>query len=301
MAILTDTELLAGLRARDAVRWMRDAALAHHRGELVGPPRVSAPLGDGALVVTAGALRGRWYGYRSRAGLAPGGDEITVVQEHGSGRVLALAAGRELGPRRTGAIGGAAADALARPDASVLALVGAGTQAWTQLWAVAAVRDLREVRVHVRTPERRDAFARRAREVLGIEVTGFADARTAVDGADLVVCATTSTTPVVERDWLAPGAYLATLGPKQPGAAEVEVGTLAACDAVVTDSPAQLLDGSPTSNVVGTEVAGAVVALGAVIAGDAQARRTDADVVAFSSVGLAGTEPYLLARYAGVA
>lgn len=299
--VLTDTEVLATLRARDAVRWMQDAALAAHRGHLHAPPRTTTDLGEGSLVVTAGHLDGAWYGYRAydTYGLVAG-EQTVVVHDADTGRVHAVAIGSELGPRRTGALGGAAADALATPDASRLALVGAGTQAWTQLWAIAAVRSLAEVRVFARDQGHRSGFARRAREQLGVDCVAVTSARDAVEGADLVVCATPSPTPVIAYDWLAPGAYVATLGPKQMGHHEVDTALLEAVDVVVTDSRAQTLGYDPPSTVVGTRVEDHLQELGAVLDGAATGRTSHDQVCLFYSVGLAGTEPYLLAKLTGL-
>ncbi|MFD1824691.1 MULTISPECIES: ornithine cyclodeaminase family protein [Mumia] len=299
---LTDTAVLAMLRARDAVQWMKDAAVAAHRGQLHAPARIRADIGAGSLVVTAGHLDGHWYGYRAydTFGLVAG-DQVVVVHDAELGRVHAMAVGAELGPRRTGAIGGAAADTLATADASRLALIGAGTQAWTQLWAIDAVRDLSEVRVFTRDPVHAEGFARRAREQLGLDCTPSRSARDAVDGADLVVCATPSNEPVLAYDWLTPGAYVATLGPKQMGRHEVDAEFLEAADVVVTDSRAQALEHDPPTTVVGTRVEDHLQELGAVLDGAATGRTSHDQVCVFYSVGLAGTEPYLLAKLTGLA
>src|SRR5260370_1445785 len=141
--VLHDGDVLAWMTAADAVRWAGEAVDAHHRGELVAPPRIHADFGDGRLVFTTGRLRGSWFGYRSYDTFpADPGAQVVVVHDETSGQVRAVAVGNELGPRRTGAIGAVAADALAPPGAGIAAVIGAGTQAYTQLWALAAVREL---------------------------------------------------------------------------------------------------------------------------------------------------------------
>src|SRR5262245_12499755 len=114
-----DAEIAERLSATAAVRWIGEAVDAHHRGELTAPPRVHTDLGDGRLVFTTGRLRGSWFGYRSYETM-PGnpGAQVTVVHDESSGRVRAVAIGNELGPRRVGAIGAVAADALAPPGAA---------------------------------------------------------------------------------------------------------------------------------------------------------------------------------------
>jgi hypothetical protein len=80
------------------------------------------------------------------------GAQVVVVHDESTGRVRAVAVGNEMGPRRVGATGAIAADALAPAAAAgVVAVIGTGTHAYTQVWALAAVRALRDARVYSRT------------------------------------------------------------------------------------------------------------------------------------------------------
>ncbi|WP_202873555.1 ornithine cyclodeaminase family protein [Kribbella speibonae] len=297
MKVLTDADIRERLTAPDAVAWMRDAILAAHDGRLHTPPRVHAELGAGNLVFTTGALEGEWYGYRSYDTFPTDpGSQMVVVHDWTSGDVRGVAVGNELGPRRVGAIGAVAVDALANPAATSLGLVGAGPQAWTQLWAISAVRTLSEVRVFSRDPVRRNAFVARVSEELGLPAVAAGSAQEAVEGQDLVVLATSSPTPVLEADWIAPGAYVTTLGPKQVGRAEFGPDLVARADVAVTDSVAQTSAYDPPFVLAGTPQHERLTSLGAVLAGDAPGRRSPDQTVIFCSVGLAGTEAFLLAR-----
>jgi len=145
--ILYDDDIRSRLDARDAVRWMGEAIDANYCGDLVAPPRVHADLGDGRIVFTTGRLRGSWFGYRSYDTFpTEPGSQLVAVHDESSGEMRDIAIGNELGPRRTGAIGEVAAEALASPTATIAALIGTGTQALTQLWALSTVRDLTQVR-----------------------------------------------------------------------------------------------------------------------------------------------------------
>jgi len=108
------------------------------------------------------------------------------------GRLLGLVVGDELGARRTGALGAVAVDALARPEADIVGVIGTDRQAWTQLWALTAVRDLTQVRVHSPNEQRRRTFAVRAHDELGLVVTPTVDAASAIRNAGIVVLARTS-------------------------------------------------------------------------------------------------------------
>jgi ornithine cyclodeaminase len=280
------------------VRWIGEAVDAHHRGELIAPPRAHADLGDGRLVFTTGRLRGHWFGYRSYDTLPSlPGAQIVVVQDERSGQVRALAIGNELGPRRTGAMGAVAADALAPPDAHRIAVIGSGTQAYAQLWALASVRHLREVRVYSRDPARRRSFCERAAPVVDGACRPAAHAREAIDGAHIVILATSSPSPVVDAEWFQPGTYVTTLGPKQQGRAEFGLDLAEAASILATDSVDQIGAYEPPNLLVGTPHLDRLTSLGALRATSAPASPTNG-ISLFFSVGLAGTEAFLLDRLA---
>lgn len=295
--VLTDADISRVLSPGRAIAWMREALLAEHRGTLHSPPRVHTDLGGGRLVFTTGSLEGTWFGYRSYDTFAsPPGEQVVVVHNTVDGRVRGIAVGNELGPRRVGAIGGVAADLLARPNASSLALIGTGTQAWAQLCAIAEVRDLTEVRVHSRRAEHRRAFVARTDAELELTARAEPQARAAVEGADIVVLATSSPTPVIDAGWVAAGSYITTLGPKQVGRAEFGPELVAASDAVFTDSVAQISAYDPPNILQGTAQEHRLSSLGAVLAGEVSGRTSDDQRLLFCSVGLAGTETFLLDR-----
>lgn len=292
----SDDDIRSRLNARDAVQWMGGAIDDHHRGNLVAPPRAHVELGGGRIMFTAGHLRESWFGYRSYDTFQAGpGEQVVVVHDEATGTVRVIAVGNELGPRRTGAIGAVAADALASPTATVAAIIGTGTQAATQLWALSVVRNLNEVRIFSRNDARRDAFVKRAKVLTGAECHCASSARTAVTGAEIVILATSSPTPVIEADWLESGAYVTTLGPKQQGRAEFGLDLPATAALIVTDSLAQIDAYDPPNVLVGTPQRDRLVSLGAVRAGEVARPESD-QISLFFSVGLAGTEVYLLNR-----
>lgn len=298
MIVLDDEDIRTELDAADATRWMGDAIDAHYRGDLVAPPRVYTDLEDGRLVFTTGHLRRSWFGYRSYDSFpTDAGDQVVVVHDGRSGSVRAVAIGNELGRRRVGAIGAVAADALASPSASVAAVIGTGFQASTQLWGLTSVRRLSNVRVFSRDPARREAFAVAAESRYGITCSPVPSARKAVTDAEIIVLATNSSAPVVDASWLTSGAYVTTLGPKQQGRAEFGLDLPAAAAIIVTDSIDQLDAYDPPSVLVGTPFRDRLVSLGAIRSGEVVLPAVSG-IRVFFSVGLAGTEVYLLDRLA---
>lgn len=249
------------------------------------------------MVLTAGHLTGEWYGFRSYDTFGhPESAQVVVLHDGRTGAVRAVAVGEELGSRRTGGLGGVAVDALARPDAATLGVIGSGGQAWTQVWAAAAVRPLREVTVHSRSAARREAFAARVRAELGVPARAVDSARAAVRDRDVVVLATTAVTPVLDAADLAPGTHVNTVGFKQVDRHEFGADLLDAADLLATDSPAQAAAYDPPMLATLPGYAGRLRDLGAVLAGAVPGRTGADQVTVFCSTGLAGTEVFLLDR-----
>jgi ornithine cyclodeaminase/alanine dehydrogenase-like protein (mu-crystallin family) len=140
---------------------------------------------------------------------------------------------------RTGAGTALAARYLARADSASLVLFGAGRVARNQLLALAAVLPLKRVRIVARSPSRADAFVRWARNVnagMPHDIAIVSDADAAVAEADVVVCATTSTQPVLYGAALRPGTFVAAVGANQVEAREVDSVTIVRASKRVIDS-----------------------------------------------------------------
>ncbi|MFI5485226.1 ornithine cyclodeaminase family protein [Micromonospora echinaurantiaca] len=299
--LFSDREVTAALDAGATVDAMRDALRAAYAGRLVAPPRASASLGGGRMVLTAGHLTGEWYGFRSYDTFGhPEAEQVVVLHDGRTGAVRAVAVGEELGSRRTGGLGGVAVDALARPDAATLGVIGSGRQAWTQVWAAAVVRPLREVTVYSRSAARREAFATRVRAELDVPARAVESARAAVRDRDLVVLATTSPTPVLDAADLRPGTHVNAVGFKQRDRAEFGTDLLDVADLLVTDSPAQAAAYAPPMLAADPPYAHRLLDLGAVLTGAATGRTRADQISVFCSVGLAGTEVFLLDRLVAV-
>lgn len=292
--LLDDDDVRARLDAATAVTAVREALLAEHRGTLHAPPRLRARFGDGDLVVTAGHLTARrLFGFRSYDTFA-GAEQLVAVWSSADGRLRAVVHGAELGARRTGAIGAVAVDVAARPGPVRLGLVGAGTQAWTQLWALSEVREVTEAVVAARHPEHAAAFARRAGEELGVPARAVTAVEDAVRERDVVIAATTSTVPVLDAGWIAPGTHVTTVGPKTVAGHELPAGLAERAGLVFTDSPAQASAATPPYALPADRMAG----LGAILAGAVPGRTAPEEITVFCSAGLAGTEVAVAAALA---
>jgi ornithine cyclodeaminase/alanine dehydrogenase-like protein (mu-crystallin family) len=184
---------------------------------------------------------------------------------------------------RTAAVSAVATRLLAREDASVLAIIGAGVQARAHLTALRSVRGFEEVRVHSRT----EAHAR----AIGDGVVVAPSAAEAVRGADVVVTATSSREPVLSRGWLSPGTHVNAVGASTPAARELDVETVAA-SALFADSRESISNEAGEFRLAVEQglisgidhVRGS---LGELLIGAAPGRQDDRELTLFRSLGLA--------------
>lgn len=294
LVIVTDDDIRDRLTAADALIWAHEALTRHATGALTAPPRARIDLGAGSLVVTAGQSGHDWYGYRCYDTMpTTGDDQVVVAHDTATGEIVAVAVGTELGARRTGALGGVAAQTLTGGTVNHLGIIGTGRQAFTQLWAITGFTAPDRITVHSPTPTRREQFRDRAAAELGLTVQTCDNARDAVTGADMVVLATSSPTPVIDTRWLRDDVVVTTMGPKQLGRAEFTSDLVTEAVFAVTDSLDQLHSYDPPALTATTS---GMHELGNLVTGAVNAPTTGRRV--YCSVGLAGTEVHLLGRLA---
>jgi alanine dehydrogenase len=176
------------------------------------PPRVAALAPQGLLAAMPGYAEGvleaklvSVFSGNHAAGL-PSHQALIVLFDSEDGSPLAVMDGTAITALRTAAASALATRALAREDARVLAVLGAGVQGRSHLEVVPRVRTFTEIRVASRTPAHAAALAGEA------GVRAAASFEEAVRGADVVCCCTDSSEPVLRREWLAEGAHVTSVG-----------------------------------------------------------------------------------------
>jgi ornithine cyclodeaminase len=292
MRVLNDADV-AEVPAAEVVSAARNALLKLGNAELIAPPRIQTNVGAIQYVFTVGGVVNGCSGFRVYRAGEPAGDQLVVVW-NASGILAGLVIGDELGARRTGALGAVAADVLARPDANMVAVVGTGHQAWTQLWALQAVRKLKRVFVYSPSRQHREDFAARVhRDLRGIEeVLPTLDAGAAVREADIVILATRSTTPVIAAEDVRPGTHVTTIGPKTVDGHETPLELVEAAAVVACDSPAQAVAyGRPFFTG-----SAQLISLADVLLGKHHGRQHNEDITLYCSAGLAGSEVVIAER-----
>jgi ornithine cyclodeaminase/alanine dehydrogenase-like protein (mu-crystallin family) len=193
-----------------------------------------------------------------------------------TGEPLALVNASALTEIRTAATSAVATDLLARPGSAELAIIGAGVQARAHAHAVAATRALSCIRVACRDLGRAREVAAELAGQLGLPVTGYDAVAGAVEGADIVVTATSSPRPVLRREWLRPGTHVNAVGACLPTDREIDTATMA-------EAERELVAAGRAVNPVRAE-------LGELLTGTAPGRADDDEITLFESLGLAAED-----------
>lgn len=207
-----------------------------------------------------------------------------------SGDLLALVEGDYLGQMRTGAASGVATKLLANPNARTVGIIGTGSQARTQLEAVAIARKIDHVNGFSRDAQRREQFAGDMTSKLGLKVSAVASAEEAVRGADIVVTATTSTEPVLRGEWLKPGVHVNAIGANFPQKRELDDEAVRRAGLIAVDSLEQSkMEAGDLIHAFGDETSrwSRLTELAQIIAGKAPGRKDPTDVTLFKSNGIA--------------
>lgn len=293
----------AAVRAALPMDELLDAVEDAYRAVVAGrdhsPLRTHVALPNGDLLLMPGVQDG--VGGRTvkvvtvmpanaAAGL-PTVQAIVLWLDAATGTPRAVLDGATLTAMRTGAASGVATRLLARRDAATLAVIGAGAQAPWQVRAVLAARPIRRVRIHAPSPTRREALATALGDELGpaVVVTATASAVEAVRDADVVCCATTSSTPVLEADWIGLGTHVNGVGAFRLGMVELPPALFARAATVAVDelgaarAEAGDLMAAVEAGAIGEEQ---LVEIGAVARDWVDTRDRDA-ITVFKSVGLA--------------
>lgn len=280
MLILDETAVRKFLEMRTLIPAMERALRALSTGEVVQPLRVMVPVAEhggflGSMPAYAGAQLGaKLVTFFPNNQGVPTHHALVVLFQPETGQPVVLMDGRLITEMRTGAVSAVATKSLARPDASVLAILGSGIQAQSHLEALRLVRDFREVRVW--SPRNAGAFAHR----FGVRLAQSAEE--AVRGADVVVVATTSRVPVLRGDWLSPGMHINAVGAPRPDWRELDDSLLRKAKLYVDSCQAASHE---SGDVI---AAGHVFAeLGEVIAGIKPGRQSADELTLFKSVGVA--------------
>jgi ornithine cyclodeaminase/alanine dehydrogenase-like protein (mu-crystallin family) len=247
------------------------------------PPRIAASTERGLLAAMPGYANGvleaklvSVFPDNHAAGL-PSHQATIAVFDDETGTPLALMDGTEITAARTGASSAVSTRALARDDARVLAVLGAGVQGRSHIEAARRARDFDEIRVASRNAEHASALAE---EVGGVAFDSFEEA---VRGADVVCACTDASEPVLSAEWLGPGTHVTSVGASREGP-ELDRATLTAGLLVVESRVAFEPYPAGAHELQGLDPESAVE-LGEVLAGTREGRTSPEQITVYKSMG----------------
>jgi alanine dehydrogenase len=224
---------------------------------------------------------------------------MLLLFDAATGALLAMMDAEHLTAMRTGASSGVATKYMARQDARVVTLFGAGAQAGPQLEAVCAVRPIEQVYVVTRSGAKDAAFCGEMAERLGIPVAPAGDARAAVQAADVICAATNAQTPVFDGAWLRPGTHINAVGAYTSTMRELDTTTVQRARLIVDHRRAAMAEaGDVVIPLRAGEIEEAHIAgeLGQVVLGEVPGRTSADEITLFKSVGLAMQDAMTAAR-----
>ncbi len=279
MDVLDEPAVAQRLHYQDLIPAIAQALADLSAGKVVQPVRAVLPVAPhrgffAVMPAYAGALGAKLVTFYPQNVGVHTHHALIVMFKAETGEPLAVLDGRLITEMRTAAASAVATQQLARPDAAVLGILGSGVQAKSHLAALRHVRSFKEVRVW--SPRNAPAFAQRH------GVKAVPSAADAVRGADVVVVAASSTTPILRGSWLSPGAHVNAIGATRPEWRELD-DDLVTTARVFVDSREAALRESGDVIAARSEVS----EIGAVVAGVAPGRQSDQEITLFKSVGVA--------------
>ena len=211
MIHISEEQVQEALPMATAIELVEEAFRRLDNGRGVNHPRRRVTLANGAWLHymaaadnEAGYLAAKVYATRPRVGAR----FVVLLFDGETTELLAMIDANALGQIRTGAATGVATRYMAREDARRLGMIGCGFQAETQLEAVAAVRDLERALVYSRSAERRESFARKMSQRLGLNVEAVESSEAVVSESDIVVTVTTAREPLFTADQIQAGCHV---------------------------------------------------------------------------------------------
>lgn len=277
-----------------AVALMREAFITISQGSASLAHRQALPMASGTGLLMGAARDGLGLGAKlvaivpgNRERGLPGSIGLVSLLDDVTGEPLALLDGTSLTAVRTAALNGCAIDLLARPDARTALLVGCGTQALAQAEAIDTVRELDEIRVLGRDPDRARAFVAECQGKLRAPLRLVSGAGEALADVDVVTAVTNSPEPVLPGARVPTGCHVSGIGSFTPGMREFDEALLGRA-AIFVESRSTAL--AEAGELIAADRSGAAPSadwteLGEVLGGRRPGRRHESQITFFKSVG----------------
>ena len=302
MKYLSAQDVKERLTMETCIRLMRELFIQTSEGNVTHKLRMAMPTEAGKLLGvmpgylpykdSVGAKIITVYHDNYKRGL-PSHQGIVAVFDGDTGAVRGIVDGMAVTAIRTAAVSAVATDAMAKKNASNLALLGAGVQAATHLEALSLVRKLEKVRVWSIDQKEAETFVRREEPKYPFPIDACATVEQAVAGSDIVCTVTSSKTPILEGRCVRPGTHINAVGACQPKDRELDSDCVTSARLVgdsvtsVTNESGDYLFPLQESRFGAEHLLGE---LGDVLTGKIAGRLTDEEITLFEALGLAAED-----------
>ena len=288
---LTENDVKQVLTATMALEAVESAHRDLALGQAQDTPRARTRLPQTVLHILQGALPAQGVlGYKAYTSNRSGNRFLVHLFDAATGSLLAVIEADYMGMIRTGTASGVAARWLARPDAKVAGVFGAGWQAEGHVRAICAALPLERVKIFSRKADKLAAFCRRMSEVTGVLVVPAASAEDAVRGSDLIGTITTAAQPLFDADWLEPGTHINAAGSNALIRQELSEATLKRAALIAVDAvPTALAEAGDLLPLLekGRLHSRQLVELGDIIIGQRAGRPSTEQITVLESQGMA--------------
>jgi ornithine cyclodeaminase/alanine dehydrogenase-like protein (mu-crystallin family) len=294
LTIISHQDVIDNLTIADCIPIMREAMTALSNGETKQLPREILPAGKGMLGIMPGALAPVFgakivsaFSTNAAIGL-PSHQGAVMLFDPDNGALLALVDAHAITRIRTAAASAVATNALARADASHLAILGYGEQAHAHIEAMCLVRDVSDIRIWGRSEQRRAAFADRVRAETNIPVSIHSDVTSAVRDADIICTTTSAQEPILFGSDVAPGAHVNVVGSSHAVPSEVDVELVVQSRFFADHRPSVLAQGAEfqrARNAGLVDDSHLLGEIGEVLRASIAGRLNDQDITIYKSLG----------------
>lgn len=288
--VLTHADVVRHLSALYLLEDLKAAFIEDSKQRSIEPQRARAPLGEPntAMVLFPGVLPGiPAYTVKVHAkfpGSTPAIRGLVHLHDASTGELLAVMDSTHLTALRTGVMGALAADVLARPDATTVAVIGAGRQGALHLKSLRMVRSLRRVFIYDTDFVRAHQLATRIYQELSLPCTPVTSVEDATAEAELIVTATFAKEPFLLPSMVRPGTHITALGSDEADKRELSSG-LVVKSRLVVDHRGLALESGVLAGA-GLAEASVQAELGEILAGTKPGRTSPDEITLFAPVGL---------------
>jgi ornithine cyclodeaminase len=297
LRIIDGSQVRERLTYERCIPLVREAMIRFSAGQTQQLLRSILDLGDSRMFgVMPGSMgEGGMFGAKLVSVFPPDGSAqhrshqgVVVLFDGKTGAPVCVADASEITAIRTACASAVATDALALPDAEVLAILGTGEQALHHARAIAHVRALKAIRVWGRSTERAKTLASQVEAETGVAAVTCHSAEAAVSGAEIICTVTSAREPILLGRWVRPGAHVNVVGSSYAGPVEVDSDLVVASRFVADSREGVLKQGAEflaakAAGLVGDDHV--VGEIGQVLAGDLPGRQSIDQITVYKSLG----------------